>query len=372
MNQRTAPQHLKPDSHGLSINGDAGRAGSRCVREVQLALNRALGLRLSPTGYLDAPSRSALRSYQRRCGLPATGRLGPGTRLAISRHIPAPAADDDEIEQFLGKLVRGVGRGVSQAAKTVGRTASTVARVVPLAQLASAASRAVPFSAAVRGVWGGVAAGLAGKNVLTGAVRAALPTAMGKFAFDAGRAVLRGDKLSSAVKQAAGAGIADVREQLRFAQMVAPFVPGVGTGVAAALGAANALSEGRPITQALLAAARGALPGGVVAQTGFDVAINLAQGKNITAAALAAARRALPGGALARAAFDTAVALAEGKRLQDAAIAAAGRAAGRGPLGAVARGLSGTAIDKDIAAAALSGAGRRLIATSQGQFGQRS
>ena len=87
MNQRTAPQHLKPDSHGLSINGDAGRAGSRCVREVQLALNRALGLRLSPTGYLDAPSRSALRSYQRRCGLPATGRLGPGTRLAIKSAV---------------------------------------------------------------------------------------------------------------------------------------------------------------------------------------------------------------------------------------------------------------------------------------------
>ena len=212
---------------------------------------------------------------------------------------------------------------VSRAAKSVGRAASTVARVVPFSQLAVAASRAVPYSAAVRAVWGGVAAGLEGKNIISGAVRAALPSALGKFAYDAGRSVLRGENLAQAVKKAANVGISEAREQLRFVQMVAPFIPGVGSGVAAALGAANALSEGKPITEALVAAARGALPGGAIAQTGFDVAINLARGKNLTAAALTAARNAHPGGPLARAAFDTAVALGEGKRLQDAAISAA-------------------------------------------------
>lgn len=212
---------------------------------------------------------------------------------------------------------------VSRAAKSVGRAASTVARVVPFSQLAVAASRAVPYSAAVCAVWGGVAAGLEGKNIISGAVRAALPSALGKFAYDAGRSVLRGENLAQAVKKAANVGISEAREQLRFVQMVAPFIPGVGSGVAAALGAANALSEGKPITEALVAAARGALPGGAIAQTGFDVAINLARGKNLTAAALTAARNAHPGGPLARAAFDTAVALGEGKRLQDAAISAA-------------------------------------------------
>ena len=213
---------------------------------------------------------------------------------------------------------------VSRAAKSVGRAASTVARVVPFSQLAVAASRAVPYSAAVRAVWGGVAAGLEGKNIISGAVRAALPSALGKFAYEAGRSVLRGENLAQAAKKAANVGISEAREQLRFVQMVAPFIPGVGSGVAAALGAANALSEGKPITEALVAAALGALSGGAIAQTGFDVAINLARGKNLTAAALTAARNAHPGGPLARAAFDTAVALGgEGKRLQDAAMSAA-------------------------------------------------
>jgi hypothetical protein len=47
----------------------------------------------------------------------------------------------------------------------------------------------------------------------------------------------------------------------QFAAMVAPFVPGIGTGIGAELGAANALAAGEPITDALLAAARSAIPG---------------------------------------------------------------------------------------------------------------
>jgi hypothetical protein len=116
-----------------------------------------------------------------------------------------------------------------------------------------------------------------------------------------------------------------VRDQLKLAEMVAPFVPGTGTGVAAALGAANALASGRPITEAVLAAARGALPGGAIEQTAFDTAMNLAKGKNIGEALLVAACDRLPGGPVARAAFDGALALAQGKRLQEAAFAAAGR-----------------------------------------------
>ena len=240
--------------------------------------------------------------------------------LAVNAGLRYPPFEEVELEldQFLG----GLGRSISRTAKSVGRAATAVSRVVPLSQLAAVAARANPVSTLARAAWGGVSAGLAGKNILGGAARAALPTALGKFAFDAGRAVLRGDKLANALKGAANAGISDVRDQLRFVQMVAPFVPGVGTGVAAALGAANALADGRPITDAVVAAARGALPGGAAAQGGFDVALNLAKGKSLSAAALEAARKALPGGALARAAFDTALAIGQGKRLQDAGLAA--------------------------------------------------
>jgi peptidoglycan hydrolase-like protein with peptidoglycan-binding domain len=297
----------------------SGLPGSNYVRWVQRALNDLLGLRLRQTGIMDAPSRSALRTFQRQQGLPANGRLGPATRGTLLRVSAFAPLEDGEIDNFLGSL----GRGIARAAKSVGRAATAVSRVVPVAQLAAAASRAIPFSTVARAAWGGVAAGLEGKNVLSGAVRVAVPTPLGRFALDAGRAVVRGENVARALKQAAGAGISDVREQLRFAQMVAPFVPGIGTGVSAALGAANALAEGKPITEALVAGARGALPGGAVAQAAFDVALKLAQGKKLSEAALTAARNGLPGGPLARAGFDTAVALAEGKRLQEATIAAA-------------------------------------------------
>src|SRR5260221_7521170 len=82
------------------------------------------------------------------------------------------------------------------------------------------------------------------------------------------------------------AGKADLRQSLQFAGMVAPFIPGVGTGVAAALGAANALASGQPITEALIAAARSAIPGGAVAQMAFDTAVSVARGKNISDALL--------------------------------------------------------------------------------------
>jgi len=233
----------------------------------------------------------------------STTRLDDGFR-----HPPFDQAEL-ELDLFLG----GLGRGIARAAKGGGRAATAVSRVVPLSQLAAVAARANPVSTLARAAWGGASAGLAGRNILAGAARAALPTALGRFAFDAGRSVLRGDRLASAP---------DVRDQLRFVQMVAPFVPGVGTGVAAALGAAHALADGRPITDAVVAAARGALPGGALAQGGFDMALRLAQGRSLATAALEAARRALPGGALARAAFDTALAIGQGRRLQDIGLAA--------------------------------------------------
>ena len=49
---------------------------------------------------------------------------------------------------------------------------------------------------------------------------------------------------------------------MRHAQIGASFVPGAGTGVSAALGAANALADGSPINDAAIEAARGAIPGG--------------------------------------------------------------------------------------------------------------
>ena len=99
-----------------------------------------------------------------------------------------------------------------------------------------------------------------------------------------------------------------------------------------------------------------------MAQSAFDVALNLAKGKNITQAALEAVRDRLPRGPAARAAFDGAVALAKGKRLQDAAFAAAGRILPPSPYAADALSfVRGVANGQNIQNAALSVVGQRAV-----------
>jgi hypothetical protein len=244
-----------------------------------------------------------------------------------------PFRYDPEMEYFLGGLIHSVGRAVGDVARTVSKAAGAVGKIPILGDISRAA---------------------------IGAARLGLgPVAV---AIDAGSRIARGQSLGAALKGAVGGQIDAVRDQLKLAEMVAPFVPGIGTGVAAALGAANALAAGRPITEAVLAAARGALPGGAIAQAAFDVALNLAKGKNIAEAALAAARDRLPGGPVARAAFDGAVALAQGKRLQDAAFAAAGRILPPSPYAADALSfVQRVANGQNIQNAALSVVGQRAL-----------
>ena len=266
------------------------------------------------------PGRS--RESVRRNGVIAAHAAPPGV---IALRVE-PFDYDPEMEFFLGGLVKSVGRAAGKAAKAIGK---------------------VP-------ILGDVArAGI-------GAVRLGLGPAA--IAIDAGSRLARGQSLGKALKGAVGGQIDAVRSQLRLAEMVAPFVPGIGTGVAAALGAANALAAGRPITEAVLAAARSALPGGAVAQAAFDTALNLAKGKNIGQAVLAAARDRLPGGPAARAAFDGAVALAQGKRLQDAAFAAAGRILPPSPYAADALAfVKRVANGQNVQHAALSVVGQRAV-----------
>ena len=107
-----------------------------------------------------------------------------------------------------------------------------------------------------------------------------------------------------------------------YASTVVSFVPGIGTGFAAAIAAGAALAEGRSITDAAVAAVKGALPGGQLASTGFDAAWKIAHGANVSKVALEAARANLP--PAAQKAFDVGLAVATGKSLQNAIVAALG------------------------------------------------
>jgi hypothetical protein len=64
----------------------------------------------------------------------------------------------------------------------------------------------------------------------------------------------------------------DFKEVAPYAQMVVGLVPGVGTGVSAAMGAGLALAEGQPIDKILTSAVAGALPGGPLAKAALTMA----------------------------------------------------------------------------------------------------
>lgn len=114
-----------------------------------------------------------------------------------------------------------------------------------------------------------------------------------------------------------------------FIQIGLSFIPGIGTVASAALGAGIALAEGRPISDVLIAAAKGAFPGGPLAVAAIDAGLhaiaNLAQGESLGDSLLQGIRQGI--GDLdptAQMAFDATIALAQGKKIQDVATTAVG------------------------------------------------
>lgn len=109
-------------------------------------------------------------------------------------------------------------------------------------------------------------------------------------------------------------------------EAVLSFVPVIGTGINAAIAAGEALANGENITDALVAGAKNALPGGAIASKGFDLAYGavkaIASGKPIDEIALAAAREALPNEE-AKKAFDIGTAIAHGQNVQQALVSGA-------------------------------------------------
>jgi len=263
-----------------------------------------------------------------------------------------------------------IARQISKAAQSVVKDVGKVGKAVPmLGTIAKLASRGTPLGLLARSTYGALSAALKGQNVFMGALDGLSGTPLFAAAVKIAGAAIRGENLIAAAKMAAKAGIADVREAVRFAAMVAPFVPGLGTGIGAALGAADALANGQPITQALIAGVRGAIPGGVIAQAAFDTAAGLVQGKRLDQALLTAARNRLPPGP-AQAAFDTGLALAQGKSVQDAVLKGGAQLLPASPYTADAMAFARRALrGENIGQAALSTAGNAVLSRVQQQGG---
>lgn len=131
------------------------------------------------------------------------------------------------------------------------------------------------------------------------------------------RDIASGARIDQAVLKAAKDQVRIVRDAAPYAQIVISVVPGIGTGVSAAMSAGIALAEGRDIDEIAKAAIRGALPGGPIAAAGFDAALKIAQGQNVGQVALESARELIPPGP-GRQAFDIGLAVATGENLQNA------------------------------------------------------
>ena len=73
---------------------------------------------------------------------------------------------------------------------------------------------------------------------------------------------------------------------LTTAKIAAPFVPGIGPAAAAALAGVIALGQGKSLKDAALEAAKAALPGGPLAEMGFNAAIAVASGEPVDEAVM--------------------------------------------------------------------------------------
>lgn len=103
---------------------------------------------------------------------------------------------------------------------------------------------------------------------------------------NATKALIEGRRIDRiAVDQFKGA-LSSVKTLAPYVQTVVSFVPGLGTGISAGLGGALALASGQSISEAMLAAAKGAIPGGPAAQAAFSVASDVMQGRPIATIAI--------------------------------------------------------------------------------------
>ncbi len=168
-------------------------------------------------------------------------------------------------------LFSSIGHAFKSAAKAVGKVAAKVTKVatLPITAPTKLLTKAVAKIPVLGGIVGAV-------NNL-----ALLPINVTQQVLEGGRI----DKVALANFKTA---LASVKTIGPYIQTVISFVPGIGTGISAAIGAGLALANGQSISQALVAGVKGALPGGPAAQAAFSVAQAAIERKPISQIALAA------------------------------------------------------------------------------------
>ncbi len=145
-------------------------------------------------------------------------------------------------------------------------------------------------------------------------------------------AVASGRRIDKAVVDSFRRSVQQAKTLAPYAQLVVAAVPGIGTGLSAAMAGGLALAEGRSINDAAVAATRAAVPGGPLAVAAFDAAVAVGSGKGIDDAAVEAAVSAAAPDPASRARLKAALSVAggvtQGKPLDKVAVNAAAGALG--------------------------------------------
>lgn len=171
------------------------------------------------------------------------------------------------IVKSVGKAAKSVGKGIGKAAKGVGKGVSGAAKGV------------VKGFDAVGGALGDI-------PVIGSGLKGLVTVTLGPYQAMLG--VLSGERIDKAVLNNLKSQVGAAKAIAPYVQTVISLVPGVGAGISGGMSAALALAAGQPISEAVLAAAKGALPGGPLAAAAFDAAAAAVQGKGLSEIALAA------------------------------------------------------------------------------------
>lgn len=166
---------------------------------------------------------------------------------------------------------------VSKAVKSIGKVAKSV---VPKA-IQKAASSVVKTAEH----YGAQAIHAVSKIPVLGAAAAAV-TSLALLPANAAQQLVQGKRIDHIALGQFKSALGSVKTLAPYVQTVVSFVPGVGQGISAGIGGALALAQGQSISEALLAAAKSAIPGGPAVQSAFTVASDAMQGKPISAIAL--------------------------------------------------------------------------------------
>lgn len=135
--------------------------------------------------------------------------------------------------------------------------------------------------------------------------------------------IARGKRIDKALVGSFKGQIADIKTIAPYAQTVVSFVPGVGTGVGAAMAAATALADGQPLSNAVMSGIKGAIPGGPLAQSAFGAVQAVAQGKPLSDIGLSALPLPDAQKKALKTALDVAAKISKGQKVDDVIMSAA-------------------------------------------------